>query len=431
MKQLLTTSVLASFISGSAYAATLNVKVGGMLDFQAGTRSQTNRYGNDVAGGFGSLVSLNNKRLRFDNTAHLFVKAEGRADNGLVYGAVVRITPTVTLDKLEHSKKYNRKTERTYMYLESKVGRFEMGSNYSAGETMKIGAESLAAATGGISGDWQKYVNLNLKSVQTDLTTTTNATYGGQAATPKYETFILEPNLLSDYEVKLTSDNEKARKITYFTARNYGFQFGISYTPDSSNRGHNGRFALGTGATDTILRGTFLGFQKDRKNELNGGIQYMKQFHNHMVLSAALTGDYANGKSDMTTMGSRKALRSYNAGAKLDYAGFSVAGSYGSWGRSLSDKTVAALQLDKSSTYWTAGVAYSQGPARVSLTYLNSKIDRNKFRNYALGADYLLAPGMLPYAEVVSFKQKPFLGAGEGTPKNRGTVYMIGTELRF
>jgi predicted porin len=424
IKKILISSILANVVVASAFANAPTVKVGGLLDFQAASRSQTKAYGNNVG-----LISQNNKNISFDNTAHLYVKAEGKADNGLVYGAVVRITPTASLDKLEQADKKNKKLERTYLFLESDLGRFELGSNYSAGETMKVGAETIAAATGGVAGDYVKYINRNMTTMATDGVTPLVADFAGLGQN-KIEAFIEEPNLFSDYEVALTSGSEKSRKITYFTPRTAGFQFGISYAPDSQNRGYNSD-AQNTGT----LLGSILGANRARKNELNGGIHFTRQLHNHTIITAAVTADYASGKLNVINGGtapSRKQLFSYNAGLQLDFAGFSVAGSYGNWGKSLNSKTDTNYQTQGSGRYWTAGAAYSQGPAKVSVTYMDSKLDANKKRSVSVGADYLLARGFLPYAEVTNVRYKPYNVSGtENTPKNTATVYMLGAELVF
>ena len=76
------------------------------------------------------------------------------------------------------------------------------------------------------------------------------------------------------------------------------------------------------------------------------------------------------------------------------------------------------------------------GPMSTSLTYLNgkkaSKNDDNgtvKTQIVSLGADYEVAPGLTPFAEVSMVTVKP--GNKDLNDKNKATVFMIGTKLKF
>ncbi len=51
----------------------------------------------------------------------------------------------------------------------------------------------------------------------------------------------------------------------------------------------------------------------------------------------------------------------------------------------------------------------------------------NDFDNFVIGADYKLAPGLTPYAEVAFFDQDA-VGTSDD---NEGTVVLLGTQLNF
>ncbi len=106
----------------------------------------------------------------------------------------------------------------------------------------------------------------------------------------------------------------------------------------------------------------------------------------------------------------------------VSYAGLTVGGSFGDWNDS--DQSAGATE---SSEYWTLGASYEFGPAAVSATFLDSEFEDNEFHNIVLGADYQLAPGLVPYIEVSFFE---FDEDGTDTD-NEGTVVLIGTELTF
>ena len=111
--------------------------------------------------------------------------------------------------------------------------------------------------------------------------------------------------------------------------------------------------------------------------------------------------------------------------------GFSIAGSYGDWG----DSGRAASTSNDTSDYWSAGAAYETGPFSVSATYFESSYGTgvsstsNEFNSVILGADYKLAPGLTPYAEVGFFQ---FDGAGSGVANDvDGNTIVLGTTLSF
>ncbi len=101
------------------------------------------------------------------------------------------------------------------------------------------------------------------------------------------------------------------------------------------------------------------------QNIFTGGVNYDNKFGDVGVTLAA-TGEW--GQSQLNTY---QNLGAWNAGGKFTYMGFSLAGSYGDWGKS------NTLKADRStnSHYWDVGGAYEYGPFGVSVTYLNSQFD--------------------------------------------------------
>jgi predicted porin len=51
----------------------------------------------------------------------------------------------------------------------------------------------------------------------------------------------------------------------------------------------------------------------------------------------------------------------------------------------------------------------------------------NKFTNLSLGAEYKLAPGLLPYAEASFFRMKDSIAP----TNNNGAIYLTGLRLTF
>jgi predicted porin len=405
-KLLLLTTALVSVTAGVALADAPTISVGGLLDFQGAGKSHKKLANRDADS---HHMTSNNKRVGFSTEALANIKAEGKTDNGLGYGAVV-----VLKTETNRAKNYEA-MDKSYLFLESGLGKVELGSNYGASKTMKVDGSSVARATGGIDGDAVEYVLNSRSYMEANASTPDAQKVGGNVY------FLTSPNHFEEVVTKADSTrHESFRKITYYTPTFEGFQAGISYTPDTANTGSNV-------ATDGLAAHS-LG---DVKNMVSGGISYSNQF-DQVTFSASATGEYGNANNfNQTNADKKKDLRTYAFGASLSYANFTLAGSYGNWGKSLLKKFPTTGQAKyKNSHYYTAGLSYIQGPVGASVTYFESKYQKNKFQNISVGADYKLAPGLMPYAEV-SFVEMKAADAGLQARKNKATVYILGTMLKF
>jgi len=372
MKKVLlgTTGLIAAtaLFAGVASAQTPKVTIGGFADFQAGFT--------------GDDLDANQRSHGFRNDTEVSVRADAKSDAGLGYGAVIDLEADVTGD----ADNQGLNASRTYVYLDGLWGRFELGSNQGAGETMRVDASSLAAGTGGIDGAWTYFAN-----------------------NPAGVSFITTPSLPLAHG-SLTALGEEgtdnANKITYYSPRYSGFQLGLSYQPDFSDRGQ------------TMTRSDVNPGQSGENLDL--GVNYEGTF-SEVSVAAAVTGQFGNAETTAT-----EDLGAYNAGLQLGYAGFSLAGSYGAWDDSL---TTTGANVD--ADYWTVGAGYDYAQFAASVTYLDSNIDNgavsNDFQNLVIGADYKLAPGLTPYAEVSLYE----FDAPATAADNDGTVFLVGTQLAF
>lgn len=357
----------AALLATAASAETPKVTLGGFSDFQAGYTD------NDIAG--------EERDHGFRNDNEVSVRVDGKTDAGLGYGAVIDLEADISGD----NDNEGTNAARTFTYLEGGWGRVEMGGNKSAASTMRVDASTLAVATGGINGDWNNFVNPN----------GTTAIAGGAS-------FVTSSELEAEHGLTTQIGDEStynATKLTYYSPRWSGFQVGASYTPDLTARG---QAAARNGAGDVW--------------EL--GLGYETSFDDATKL--ALSGTYLTGEG----VAAGSDLGGWNVGALLGIWGFNFAGSYGEW----TDSLVAGAEAD----YWTAGVGYDMGAVGLSATYLDSTFDPagagdNSFENLVLGADYKLAPGLTPYAEV-SFYEFDGIGAASD---NEGTQVIVGTQLAF
>ncbi len=296
------------------------------------------------------------------------------ADNGLSYGVVVELLGDVS----DSNDNKGVNADETYLYLGGSFGRFEMGSTNGAAQNLTVSTANFARATGGVSGDWYQYVS-------------------GRGVG-----FIVQPEIFSAGLTTTSGDNtaEDANKISYYTPRFSGFQLGASFTPDLGDVGTAAAFSgdSNVGQAETVW---------------DAGLNYTGEFSG-VGLAAAATGQFGEGEATSDD------LRAYNFGLNLSYQGFTVGGSYGIW-----DETPITSD---DSDYWDVGAAFETGPFGFSVTYLDSTLnDSNDLQNISLGADYQLAPGLVPYVEVNFFELDP---AGTASD-NDGTVVLVGTQLNL
>src|SRR5205085_28011 len=130
---------------------------------------------------------------------------------GFRYGAVIELEADAS--PADYEQGFN--ADKTYLFLETRFGRLEMGANTDAASTLKVDASNFARATGGIHGDWML--------IPSFPGTTPGAT--GHAA---HGNFIVMPALPLH---AMHGASEDANKLTYYTPNFSGLQAGFSYSP--------------------------------------------------------------------------------------------------------------------------------------------------------------------------------------------------------
>ena len=419
MKKILlgTTTLIgaASIFAGAALADTPKVTVGGYANFEAGYQDDT-LNGRSPTGTYTGTY-LDQRAQAFRSDTQVDFKIDGKNEAGLGYGGEVDLLADTTADV--QGRGVN--ASKTFVYVDGNWGRFELGSNVGADGTLKVDAGTIARATGGVNGDWSYFANAHDQFL-------------AQAALPLAYGNVGTQNGISSANYLGDHTEENINKITYYTPRWQGLQVGVSYLPDQTNTGQGSVAFNGPNRTDELA-----GLAS---NIWSAGINYDNKFGDFGIALAA-TGEY--GKSQLATY---EDLKAWNAGAKVSYMGFSLAGSYGDWGKS---ETLTA-DNSKKTYYWDLGAAYEYGPFGASVTYLNSTVDcgtaitgaginagclaadaghKNKFDSISTGVDYKLAPGLTPYAEVTWYNEKVGTPVAATNPNNDGYVIIVGTQLNF
>lgn len=359
----------------------LTVLVGGTLDFQSVFRNEDRETGGN-----------NEKNEFFRNDTVLNFTAAGSTDS-FDYGAVIELVADANQDK--NGTDGGRKT---YLYVENdSFGRVEGGMNVGASSTLEVDASTIARGTGGVDGDI--FYNMD--------TSASNGSY------------ITSPNLPTADE---ETDEGNANKLTYYTPRFSGVQFGVSFTPDTGNRGS---------ATSISFDDDF----SDYSNVFAGGVNFQSDVADGVGIMASAVAEFGTaegGSGTALTNDDLEDLSAYSLGLGFEFEGFSVAGNYADLGDSGQDTTPTAGS-DTDQAYYTLGAAYENGAYGVSVTYLNSQagnaVDptQNELSNLVIGADYQMAPGLTPYIEYANFELDE-----QGTANDSdGSVVLVGAELSF
>lgn len=369
----------AALLATAASAAGPKVTVGGFTDFQAGYVSDD--------------FDADTRSQAFRNDTEISVRVDGKTDSGLGYGAVIDLEADVE----EDSNGQGTNAARTFTYLDGSWGKVELGSNKGAAATQRVDASTLASATGGINGAWNHQPNLGAGAFTAAGGFVTGAKLVSEAG-----------DLTSAGNGSITDESTyNSNKITYYSPRFSGFQIGASYTPKLGARGQVINRPDNTGGFGDVIE---------------AGVNFEHQFEGGIKLAASATGEI--GDTDSAVAGAED-LEAFGLGVLLGYQGFSAAVSYADLGEA------QVGVVDGDADLWSAGLAYDGGIYSVSATYLNSTKEvaagDNDFDNLVIGADYKLAPGITPYAEVSFYD----FDSAAGGYDNEGTAVILGTQVAF
>ncbi|HEV7371857.1 porin, partial [Arenibaculum sp.] len=183
-----TTALLGGLLlAQGASAAETTVKIGGDIRFDAG-------YIDDDLNGDPNDIS-------FLSEFRLPITMDAVADNGLQYGAMVRIRNTGQAGT-------GIQADRRFIYVGGDWGRVEMGSEW--GVTTKLEVMAPTIGIGQIDGTWGDFSDLG------------------------------------EFSYSHATEYDRSTKIAYYTPRFAGFQAGVSYAPERDAQGDANRRLGGT-----------------------------------------------------------------------------------------------------------------------------------------------------------------------------------------
>lgn len=399
----------------------VNIKFNAFAHFQAGHRHQQHLTPEEK-----TASSYKNNIALFDEAA-IVAQISNKLNSGLEYGAKIVIVPTA---KRKASNAYNG----THVFIASEYGKLELGAPISPSSTMMISSSDITAGT----NKWDRYAIISSKYQQQNNINPSFVTASEFFMSDKYTTKLDNRSY----------STEPSRAIVYYTPKfNVGnktkFTIGLSYTPDSSNTGAENIDKSATGIETKKIGITGVDrfeFDLAVKDAVAAGITIEQNLGDGVDLKIGVTGEmgksqgtaklFANA-ADTTPTSEYKLsnLRAYNIGAVLNYGNFYYAASYGSLGKSLT--TPEYHKTGRKTDYYTAAIAYNQGPFKVSANYFKSNKFKNTAEAWTLATDYTAAPGLKPYVELTKYKLngKPEYYTDLAKKKVSGTVLIAGIKL--
>ena len=239
--------------------------------------------------------------FRNDTEVHVLARAESR-ELGIDYGA------TIEFDA-DTDQTFN--TKETWVFVRGDWGEIRMGDVEGVAEESSVGAQEVAAGTGGIDG-----------AVIDEI------------AVP----------------VVFLTNTDTATKLRYYTPDLAGFSAGLSYAPtlEIIDEGElNGQFVARKSGDDAM----------EAQNVVEAGLIYDGDLGELDVL-ASVVGIAGSLRNDAREEFGGSRWWGWQAGATLDLSGLQLGGSYG-------DESVG----DTGRKFFTAGIGWDDEAWRASLTY--------------------------------------------------------------
>lgn len=376
----------------------LSVRLGGFFDFSMAAIQDDLDRGRTRNDNFGGTDRQSRSRYDFRNDLEVNVFVDGRAANGMTYGAVIEFQmdngssgggsgTTVDLDE-------------AYLFLSfPNLGTLRMGQEDNAASLLQVRAPSAGLVAS--DGDWYDFIN-----------TTSQTVYG-------------------NYMLSGINDGTDATKIIYLSPQFAGFDFGLSYAPNS-----------GEGERDQLSTGTSA--QRDRtslENEVSAALRYRGTFGPVGVNAGfgAMMADAPRLNATGSALNPRpQQVNAYTVGLTASFYGFAIGGEYtwGAYNGTSVGRAALAAGLDDSQ-HWVIGATYAMGPLLIGANYGQGKQDNGTSRvgsaivdrgdrthtAWGIGAVYTLAPGLGVYAiyQNINDEQVPLSAPSDARYGGAGT----------
>lgn len=368
MKKILLGTTALVLLSGAAAAQQVTTKAPFTVTLGGSVRYNMSFFDQDVTGV--------NRETSIDT--RLTLKAEAKADNGLVYGYTGRIR---TLSNGGNAMIL----DRSAIYATGTWGAVYLGDENDARTMLEV----LAPTVGIGQADQAGFLT------------------GGSS------------NVNSAGSMYWSTEGNFATKVTYMTPSFSGFQAGISYTPENNTKRNIALPNKGVQAADNPAFSDWFDI----------GAGYTGSFGQVGVKVGGGAGFAAADRGPNT-----RNTWNWNLGAQLSYAGFTFGGYY--W----DDNNVGSLSTSRNRdnlTGYGVGLTYQTGPWGLGASWVQTNLDRTgTLRDqtdtvYGVGAAYQLAPGLSLQGDINIVDSDSALNNGGASVPNNGWGFTFRTRVDF
>jgi hypothetical protein len=241
--------------------------------------------------------------------------------------------------------------------------------------------------------------------------------------------YMLSFGNLLDSKMRYGGSPEYGRKISYYTPKIKGFQFGISYIPDGSN--------LGSGKFDKryhydLNRNS--PYKLAVSNALGYGLSWEGKI-SEIALNTSIA--YEQGKTKTEKQLNDKAinfknLNAYTLGGKIAYDKYTFAASYGNHLRSFTSPLYDKLSRD---TYlYSLGTKYKYSKTlSSSFHYFFSNHKASKFRSLTASLNYTPISGLETFIEATRYycNGKSIVQDAIVKENIKGNLFVLGGRIAF
>ncbi len=374
------TATLTALPAATRAEPALAVKIGGDAAFEGGYVTQ-DRHADQRASEFRNRFRLN-------------VIPAAKADNGLEYGARLRL--------LAENGDRSVSTDRAFLYLRGSFGELDFGSLNGPSDDVAV----VAPADWGTSGhDGSISAYLGPTGAFAPVT-------------------VVNPRTLYSADV--------GTRVSYSSPRFSGFQVNATYQPVLGNA-QNSVERRKSAPSD--------GFRAGGYSDLyEVGMNYAGMIGEvTLAASAYYQGGQARPASGAAAVGFDN-LSSYHLGLKASYRGLAIGGSYGSAGDSGYARPSGnppgnpVVRGREAQTILTVGAQYTFGQTTVGGSFMRAEdagdlavAGANRFDLYSVGARYVVTPGLWVGPEYNRFRYK----SDVASRSDQGNVVFLRTELSF
>jgi len=263
-----------------------------------------------------SLPASSHTDIKGDNEIH--VSSRYTLDNGLTLGLKVE------LEAGGHKDQVSDPIDKSYLWLESRFGKIEMGTDYNAAALLHISAPEAA-------GLWNGPSNGVLSDMSVPRPSAVSTMYSSNQTELGHE--------------------DNAEKILYFTPPWHGLTLGVSYTPSAASEDNRAA---------------------DRACDFwAAGLLFSKPI---LGADLGLSAGWVTGQLPGLSDNIRERVTAFSLGGKLSYDRWTVGGSIANDRHAIKPQDITSASIDSSGQSWDFGLLYEFSPLKLSLDYYRSEV---------------------------------------------------------